>query len=312
MTEAFEAIKNWAPVAGLWQFPSPVDAIYASPQQQNNPFGICVSNVRFSDGDAKVTIKLPKAGDGVTVSASGRLLLGYRAVNDHYITAGLGGYGYAYNITQFDRLQWRGVALAGSHDNLLAEHPYEVLVRARGQRLTLEVDGVQVLDHVLDIPLPQGQLGLFAWGTDPVEFKNASVRIEPGTAFVVMQFSDPYQTLYTDVIEPVIKSEPYKLRVYHAGEVYRPGIILEDITAGIVEAKIVIAEITPPNQNVFYELGYAHALKKPTILLAESERAKDLPFDISGYRCLFYENSIGGKKKVEEGLRKHLDAILQQ
>jgi hypothetical protein len=145
-------------------------------------------------------------------------------------------------------------------------------------------------------------------GTDPVEFKNASVRTEPGTAFVVMQFSDPYQTLYTDVIKPVIES--YKLRAYHAGEVYRPGIILEDITGGIVEAKIVIAEITPPNQNVFYELGYAHALKKPTILLAES--AKDLPFDVSGYRCLFYENSIGGKEKVIEGLRKHLDAILQQ
>ena len=312
MTTGYEAIKKWAPVAGRWQFPSPLDAVYASPQQQNNPFGISVSNIRFSEGEVKVTIKLPKAGDGVAGSASGRVLLGYRAANDHYITAGLGGYGYAYNITQFDRLQWRGVALAGSHDNLLAEHPYEVLVRARGQRITLEVDGVQVLDHVLDIPLQQGQLGLFAWGTDPVEFENASARIEPGTAFVVMQFSDPYQTLYTDVIEPVIKSEPYKLRVYHAGEVYRPGIILEDITNGIIEAKIVIAEITPPNQNVFYELGYAHALKKPTILLAESERAKDLPFDVSGYRCLFYENSIGGKKKVEEGLRKHLDAILQQ
>jgi hypothetical protein len=313
VTAAHEPIKNWAPIAGRWQFPSPAEAVYASPQQQNTPFGVCVSNVRFSEGDVKVTIKLPKADDGVTAAGSGRILLGYRSVDDHYITAGLGGYGYAYNVTQFDRIQgWRGVALAGSHDNLLGEHPYEVFVRARGQRLTLEVDGVQVLDHVLETPLPQGQLGLFAWGTDRVEFNNASVRIEPGTAFVVMQFSDPYQTLYTDVIEPVIKSEPYKLRVYHAGEVYRPGIILEDITTGIVEAKILIAEITPPNPNVFYELGYAHALKKPTILLAESERAKDLPFDVSGYRCLFYENSIGGKNKVVEGLRKHLDAILQQ
>jgi hypothetical protein len=309
VTEVYETIKNWAPIAGRWQFPSPVDAIYASPQQQNNPFGICVSNIRFSEGDAKVTIKLPKAGDRATTTGSGRILLGFRSVSDNYITAGLGGYGHAYNITQFDRVQgWRGVALAGSEDYLIPEHPYEILVRARGQRLTLEVDRVQVLDHVLDTPLPQGQLGLFTWGTDPVEFKNTSVRTDTGTAFVVMQFSDPYQTLYTDVIKPVI--EAYKLRAYHAGEVFGPGIILEDITDGIVEAKIVIAEITPPNQNVFYELGYAHALKKPTILLAES--AKDLPFDVSGYRCLFYENSIGGKRKVEEGLRKHLDAILQQ
>jgi hypothetical protein len=55
-------------------------------------------------------------------------------------------------------------------------------------------------------------------------------------------------------------------------------------------------------------LGYAHALRKPTILLAD--RDKQLPFDISGYRCLFYENTIGGKAKVEEGLRKHLTQSL--
>ncbi len=64
------------------------------------------------------------------------------------------------------------------------------------------------------------------------------------------------------------------------------------------------------NQNVFYELGYAHALGKPTILLAE--KGKQLPFDVSGYRYLCYENSIGGKRKVDEALRKHLAAILHE
>jgi hypothetical protein len=306
VTEEFEAIENWAPIVGRWQFPSLNNLVYESPQQQNTPFGICVSNIRFSEGDAKVTV------DGISPEGSGRILLGYRSVNDPYITVGLGGYGYAFNITQFDRIQgWRGVALAGSQDNLLSGHSYEILVRVRGQRLTLEVNGVQVLDHILETPLPHGQLGLFTWGADRVDFKNAAVRTERGTAFVVMQFSDPYQTLYTDVIKLVLESEPYKLRAYHAGEVYRPGLILEDITGGIVEAKVVIAEITPANPNVFYEVGYAHALNKPTILLVD-ESAKDLPFDVSGYRCLFYENSIGGKKRVEDGLRKHLDAILQQ
>ena len=265
--EEYEPIKNWAPIVGRWEFPTPADAIYATPQQPNSPFGICVSNIRFSEGNAKVMVQLPNANNDV----GGRILLEYRSVSDAYITVGLGGWGSAYNIAQFDRVQgWRPVILSGSQDNLAPEHEYEVLVRARGQRLVLEVDSIQVLEHVLDTPISQGQLGLFAWGTDRVGFKNASVRLEPGTAFVVMQFSDPYQTLYTEVIKPVIES--YKLRAYHAGEVFGPGIILEDITSGIVEAKIVIAEITPPNQNVFYELGYAHALKKPTILLAESAK----------------------------------------
>jgi nucleoside 2-deoxyribosyltransferase len=49
-------------------------------------------------------------------------------------------------------------------------------------------------------------------------------------------------------------------------------MILHDVAQGIVDARVIVAEITPPNQNVFYELGYAHALGKPTILLAEREK----------------------------------------
>jgi hypothetical protein len=45
------------------------------------------------------------------------------------------------------------------------------------------------------------------------------------------------------------------------------------------------------------------------ILLAE--RGKQLPFDISGYRVLFYDNTIAGEKQVEDGFRKHLTAILR-
>jgi hypothetical protein len=61
----------------------------------------------------------------------------------------------------------------------------------QGQRVLLEVDSVQVLEHVLEMPLPQGQLGLFAWGTTSVEFNATLVGLKPGTVFVVMQFLIP-------------------------------------------------------------------------------------------------------------------------
>jgi len=54
-------------------------------------------------------------------------------------------------------------------------------------------------------------------------------------------------------------------------------------------------------------LGYAYALNKPTILIAE--KGTKLPFDLYPFRTLFYENSIAGKKKLEDGLRNHLKAI---
>lgn len=138
-----------------------------------------------------------------------------------------------------------------------------------------------------------------------MQFSNIAVQEAPGRVFIVMRFADPFQQLYSDVIKPVV--EEFGMEAYHVGEVYGPGVILNDIVQGLIESKIVIAEITPANENVFYELGFAHALKKPTILLAE--KGRQLPFDITGYRCLFYENTIGGKKSVEESLRKHLQAI---
>ncbi len=93
-----------------------------------------------------------------------------------------------------------------------------------------------------------------------------------------------------------------------ADETYGPGLIIADITKEISESRIVIAEVSPTNSNVYYEVGYAHALNKPTILIAE--KGVKLPFDVSPFRTLFYENSIAGKKIVEEGFRKHVKAVL--
>ena len=76
----------------------------------------------------------------------------------------------------------------------------------------------------------------------------------------------------------------------------------------IQQAEVVIAEITSANPNVFYEVGYAHALNKPTILLAQ--RGAPPPFDISSFQVIYYNNTIGGKAEVERNLSRHLEAIL--
>ena len=75
-----------------------------------------------------------------------------------------------------------------------------------------------------------------------------------------------------------------------------PGVIFQDMQREISQSDIVIAEITPANPRVFYELGYARALGKPTILLAQ--RGGKLPFDIASYRVVFYDDSIGGKSRA--------------
>jgi hypothetical protein len=107
-------------------------------------------------------------------------------------------------------------------------------------------------------------------------------------------------------VQPVSKKAGFS--AIRADDIFRPGVILHDIIHGIVESDVVLAEITHVNANVFYELGYAHALNKPTILLA-NRLTEELPFDISGYRVIFYDDSIRGKGDIEATLRKHLESV---
>lgn len=57
----------------------------------------------------------------------------------------------------------------------------------------------------------------------------------------------------------------------------------------ITSADLVIADVSRENPNVFYELGYAHALRKNTILLASREASPNLPSDLSGMFYLTYD-----------------------
>jgi nucleoside 2-deoxyribosyltransferase len=85
---------------------------------------------------------------------------------------------------------------------------------------------------------------------------------------------------------------------------------LQDIVRSIKESDVIIADITPVNANVFYELGYAHAMNKPTILLA-NRKIEKLPFDVSGYRVIFYDDTIRGRRDIEESLEKHLENVIK-
>lgn len=124
--------------------------------------------------------------------------------------------------------------------------------------------------------------------------------------FVVMQFTEEYNKLYEEVIYPITEKAGFEC--VRGDDFFTSTPILKDIISSIEESTAIIAEITPDNPNVFYEIGYSHAIKKPTILLCDKKREK-LPFDISGFRTLFYENSIAGKSKVEKSLQKYLETI---
>ena len=236
------------------------------------------------------------------------IIIYYDPQSRNFVSVGLGGAGSMYSIRTFNGNGWNNHANSGEIKQLKANKTYKLEVELKGSTVTLRVDKIVVLVTNLPYVLPISQTGLWCQSSRDISIKNFTVTKEIPKAFVVMQFSSPYNELYHEVIKSVCKK--YKLDVIRADETYGPGIILTDIIKQLNESRLIIADISNPNPNVFYEVGYAHALNKPTILIAETDTK--LPFDVSPFRTLFYENTIAGKQKIEDGLEKHIQAVLSE
>jgi hypothetical protein len=223
-------------MAGLWDI-STTDPIYLKPQQQNRPYGkpvaICVSDIWFREGTAKVTVSFQKhANAGVDPDTSAAILLGFRSLDDEYFAVGLGGYGNAYTVLRFTPGHaWVGLKGAGSLENLRPEQPYDLSVRIHGRRLTLEVNGVEVLPPLETVP-PEGRMGLYAWGESRVDFRQASVAEEPANLGVT-RISPAAVQVATDLRAelPRIVNDNTRLFVEEAikcyeAELYRSAIVM--------------------------------------------------------------------------------------
>lgn len=69
-----------------------------------------------------------------------------------------------------------------------------------------------------------------------------------------------------------------------------PGASLANaITDAVRSSDFLVADVSRQNPNVFYELGLAHALRKPTILIASAEAQGGLPSDLAGFQYIVYE-----------------------
>jgi len=107
------------------------------------------------------------------------------------------------------------------------------------------------------------------------------------TCFIITPFSGWFDDYYDRIYRPAI--EAGGLIATRADDLYRPGTIVNDIWKFTQDARIVLADLTHKNPNVFYELGLAHALAKPAILITES--IDDVPFDLRSLRVLQYDKN---------------------
>jgi hypothetical protein len=123
-------------------------------------------------------------------------------------------------------------------------------------------------------------------------------------AFVLMPFAARYDDVYQLAIQAACEEAgAYAERV---DKQIFAGNILERVYNQIAKADLVIADMSERNANVFYEVGYAHALGKTTVLV--TQRAQDIPFDLQMYPHIVYGDSLSQlKSELARRVRWHLE-----
>jgi hypothetical protein len=93
--------------------------------------------------------------------------------------------------------------------------------------------------------------------------------------------------LLHSVIKHVLERDEFKYKVKRADEDADPGMIGDRVVSDIINADLVVADLTDLNPNAFYELGIRHSTEKPTIHIARQGTA--LPFDNVAHRTIFVD-----------------------
>jgi hypothetical protein len=142
--------------------------------------------------------------------------------------------------------------------------------------------------------------------------KAVAATTTPDSCFVIMPFGGWFDDYYASIFCPAI--EAAGLKPCRADDLYRPSTIVHDIWEYAREARLVLADLTGRNPNVFYELGLVHALAKPAILVAET--IEDVPFDLRALRVIEYNKNAPNwgdvlRTKIEASIAEVLKAPLE-
>jgi hypothetical protein len=106
-------------------------------------------------------------------------------------------------------------------------------------------------------------------------------------------------------------AEAHELETRRADDVDEPGQITSQIIEHCLKAKMVVADLTEGNANVYYELSVRHGKQLPAVLIAE--HGTRLPFDVGQARVIFFahddlSSAIGARETVKQQIGAALES----
>ena len=262
-----------------------------------------IFNESFRDGEISAEITIVEAkrrDDGRESSKNGSVIFRYQDPENYYY-AGIGGFKGRFFIGLIFSGQPQILAASGRDGSITNGTPYRIRLRCVGNRFTLSDNGVTQLS-VFDDTYRSGPWGLDSWNSK-VKFRNVAVKAVKPTCFVIMPFAPEFDEVYQVIREKVEKNGYECVR---ADQRYLSGSIIEDVLDQVERADLIIADFTGKNANVFYEAGYAKALRKPVVQIAQS--VSDLPFDVRRLRTFSYNTKILGDRNLARDLSEAIKA----
>lgn len=213
-------------------------------------------------------------------------MLRYLGENRYYY-AGLGGFTAKSFIGMVEqqkdgKLNWNRLASQGKQGEIEFNRTYRLRVECQVAKISLYVDG----SNRLSVEEDTYPTGFWALRTVRTQARFANVlETHPSTfkVLVIMPFTASLNFVY-DVIKDVVSSQRLECHRVDESSIARP--IVDDIKEWLANAYLVVADLTGKNPNVYYEAGFAHALSKKVILIAQS--TDDLTFDLRSIRTIFY------------------------
>ena len=156
-------------------------------------------------------------------------------------------------------------------------------------------DWAEKISAILDLVAASTALGPVG-GREVAE----TVRYRPGTAFIMMWMdkSQPELIDVSDTVKDV--SAQFDIRAARADNIEHEGLITERILTEIKTSEFCFADLSGSRPNVYYEVGFAHALPRRVILFRKA--GTGLHFDLAGYNCPEYENLRDLKEKLTQRL----------
>lgn len=127
------------------------------------------------------------------------------------------------------------------------------------------------------------------------------IKVEKDLVFFLTPFHNDFEKIYSEVKD--ICSE-LDLRCTRGDEDFVKGNILQYIIKRIMSSSVVIANLNGRNPNVYYELGIAHAIGKPVILITSEVNFNEIPFDLRSNKLIIYEELKDLKQKLTNSLAK--------